>query len=130
MVARLRVLGADAIDEHQHLFKAGTTHGEIALDASGPARTDVESGDHLQQVGDGPNLIQLLEPLSAASPVSRFIEKNGGRGGMAHVAFRVSDIRTAYDHMKGRDSSSSTTPHAPDRAAPSSFLCIRNPLGI
>ena len=56
----------------------------------------------LLQVGEGPNLLQLLEPLSAASPVSRFIEKNGGRGGMAHVAFRVADIHAAYAHMKER----------------------------
>jgi methylmalonyl-CoA/ethylmalonyl-CoA epimerase len=67
-------------------------------------REDVLGSDQVRevllQVGDGPNLVQLLEPLSAASPVSRFIEKNGGRGGMAHVAFRVSDIHAAYAHMK------------------------------
>ena len=43
----------------------------------------------LLQIGDGPNLIQLLEPLTPESPVQKLIERNGGRGGLAHVAFRV-----------------------------------------
>jgi methylmalonyl-CoA/ethylmalonyl-CoA epimerase len=42
----------------------------------------------------------LLEPLSAESPVAKQLEKSGGRGGFAHVAFRVSDIQAAFDHMK------------------------------
>jgi len=54
----------------------------------------------LLRVGDGPNLIQLLEPLSPESPVARQIEKNGGRGGFAHLAFRVKDIQAAWRFMK------------------------------
>ena len=54
----------------------------------------------LLQVGDGPNLIQLLEPLNAESPVQKMIEKNGGRGGLAHIAFRVRDIGVAFEAMK------------------------------
>ncbi len=54
----------------------------------------------LLRVGGGPNLIQLLEPLSPESPVAKQIEKNGGRGGFAHLAFRVKDIRAAYDYLK------------------------------
>ncbi|HVP65421.1 MAG TPA: VOC family protein [candidate division Zixibacteria bacterium] len=54
----------------------------------------------LLQIGDGPNLIQLLEPLSPESPVQKLIEKNGGRGGFAHVAFRVANAKAAFDKMK------------------------------
>lgn len=54
----------------------------------------------LLQIGDGPNLIQLLEPLSAESPVAKLIEKNGGRGGFAHVGFRVKSAQKAFDYMK------------------------------
>ena len=53
----------------------------------------------LMQIGNGPNLIQLLEPLTADSPVQKLIEKNGGRGGLAHVAFRVKSARQAFDAM-------------------------------
>jgi methylmalonyl-CoA/ethylmalonyl-CoA epimerase len=54
----------------------------------------------LLQIGDGPNLIQLLEPLSPESPVQRIVEKNGGRPGVAHVAFRVESAQCAFDAMQ------------------------------
>jgi methylmalonyl-CoA/ethylmalonyl-CoA epimerase len=67
-------------------------------------REDVLGSDQVRevllQVGDGPNLVQLLEPLSPESPVAKQIEKNGGRGGLAHVAYRVSDIQKAFDHLQ------------------------------
>ena len=67
-------------------------------------REDVLGTDQVRevllQIGDGPNRMQLLEPLSAESPVARQIEKNGGRGGLAHIALRVSNIRQAFDYMK------------------------------
>lgn len=54
----------------------------------------------LLQIGSGPNLIQLLEPLNADSPVQKTIEKNGGRGGLAHIAFRVENAQIAFDAMR------------------------------
>ena len=67
-------------------------------------REDVLGKDQVREVllkiGHGPNLMQLLEPLNDESPVARQIEKNGGRGGFAHVALRVADIRKAFDYMK------------------------------
>ncbi len=67
-------------------------------------REDVDGSDQVREVllriGEGPNLIQLLEPLSSESPVQKMIEKNGGRGGLAHVAFRVRDARAAFDYLK------------------------------
>jgi catechol 2,3-dioxygenase-like lactoylglutathione lyase family enzyme len=51
----------------------------------------------LLRVGDGPNLIQLIEPLTADSPVQKLIDRNGGRGGLAHVAFRVKSAQHAFD---------------------------------
>lgn len=50
----------------------------------------------LLQIGDGPNLIQLLEPLSSDSPVQKIVEKNGGRPGVAHIAFRVESAQHAF----------------------------------
>jgi methylmalonyl-CoA/ethylmalonyl-CoA epimerase len=67
-------------------------------------REEVRGGDQVReallQIGNGPNLIQLLEPLSSESPVQKLIEKNGGRGGFAHIAFRVANAQAAFDHMK------------------------------
>lgn len=67
-------------------------------------REEVRGGDQVReallQIGDGPNLIQLLEPLTAESPVQKLIDKNGGRGGLAHVAFRVGSAQRAFDAMR------------------------------
>lgn len=35
--------------------------------------------------------IELLEPTCPESTIAKFIEKNGGRGGMHHLAFAVED---------------------------------------
>jgi methylmalonyl-CoA/ethylmalonyl-CoA epimerase len=67
-------------------------------------REDVLGPDQVRevflQVGEGPNLVQLLEPLNAASPVAKQLERNGGRGGLVHVALRVADIHKAFDYLK------------------------------
>jgi methylmalonyl-CoA/ethylmalonyl-CoA epimerase len=67
-------------------------------------REEVYGGDQVReallQVGEGPNLVQLLEPLGADSPVQKLIDKNGGRGGLAHVAFRVRNAQAAFQYMK------------------------------
>jgi methylmalonyl-CoA/ethylmalonyl-CoA epimerase len=54
----------------------------------------------LLQIGDGTNLVQLLEPLTAESPVQKLIDRNGGRGGLAHVAFRVDCAKKAFEAMQ------------------------------
>ena len=67
-------------------------------------REDVLGSDQVRevllQIGDGPNLIQLLEPLRDDSPVAKLIALNNGRGGFAHLALRVANIETAFHHMK------------------------------
>ena len=69
-------------------------------------REEVGGGDKVREVllriGDGPNLIQLLEPTAADSPVQKLIDRNGGRGGFAHIAYRVDDIQRAFDDMTAR----------------------------
>ena len=56
----------------------------------------------LLQIGEGPNLIQLVEPLSAESPVQKQIDRNGGRGGLAHIGFRVKSAQAAFDYLKAQ----------------------------
>jgi len=66
-------------------------------------REDVLGGDQVREVllrvGDGPNLLQLIQPLNETSPVFKQMEKNGGRGGLAHIALRVQDARAAFDYL-------------------------------
>lgn len=67
-------------------------------------REEVYGGDQVResllQVGGSRNLIQLLEPLTDDSPVQKGIDKAGGRGGLAHVAFRVKSAQAAFDYLK------------------------------
>jgi methylmalonyl-CoA/ethylmalonyl-CoA epimerase len=46
----------------------------------------------------GPNKIELLEPTSADSPISKFIEKRGE--GIHHIAFDVEDIVSEMERLK------------------------------
>ncbi len=39
--------------------------------------------------------IELLEPTCPESTIAKFIEKNGGRGGVHHVAFNVENVEEA-----------------------------------
>ena len=56
----------------------------------------------LLQIGEGLNLIQLVEPLSAESPVQKQIDRNGGRGGLVHIGFRVKSAQAAFDYLKAQ----------------------------
>lgn len=92
------------IDHVAIAVPAGSLEAQVALyEAMGfrvVHREDVYGSDQVREVllrvGDSENLLQLLEPLSPDSPVAKLIEKQGGRGGLAHVAFRVEDIDQAY----------------------------------
>jgi methylmalonyl-CoA/ethylmalonyl-CoA epimerase len=69
-------------------------------------REEIHGTDHVREallrIGDSPNLLQLVEPLSDDSPVQKAIERNGGKGGLNHVGLRVRDIQAAFDTLKGR----------------------------
>jgi methylmalonyl-CoA epimerase len=46
----------------------------------------------------GGSFVQLLQPLSAESPVGRFLAKHGE--GLHHVAYAVPDIAAALSHLE------------------------------
>ena len=54
------------------------------------------------RIGQGPNMIQLLEPLDESSTVQKAMDRNGGKGGLHHVALRVADARAAYADLPGK----------------------------
>ncbi|MBN9660080.1 MAG: VOC family protein [Acidobacteria bacterium] len=108
MVNELIAAGFEFVDHVAIAVKQGELDAQVvkykALGFTELHREEVY-GKHqvrevLLQIGAGPNLIQLLEPLSPESPVAKQIEKSGGRGGFAHLAFRVKDINVAYAVMK------------------------------
>lgn len=44
--------------------------------------------------------IELLAATEPDSPIAKFIEKNGGRGGIQHVALRVDDLPAAIAELQ------------------------------
>ena len=103
-----RVPGFQFVDHVAIAVKQGELDAQIAayqmLGFAEIHREEVRGTDQVReallQIGGGPNLIQLLEPLGADSPVQKLIERNGGRGGFAHIAFRVKNAKAAFDYMK------------------------------
>ena len=104
------VPGIQFVDHVAIAVKQGELEGQVrAYEALGFReihREEVRGRDQVReallQIGEGPNLIQLLEPLTADSPVQKLIDKNGGRGGLAHVAFRVGNAQHAFAAMRAQ----------------------------
>ena len=102
------VPGIKFVDHVAIAVKQGELESQVAaykmLGFHETHREQVQGRDQVREVlleiGGGPNLIQLLEPLSAESPVQKLIDRNGGRGGLAHIAFRVESAQEAFEAMQ------------------------------
>lgn len=44
--------------------------------------------------------LELLESTTPDGPVAKYIEKNGGKGGIQHMALNVTDVKEAIADMK------------------------------
>ena len=104
------VPGIKFVDHVAIAVKQGELEGQVrAYECLGFReihREEVGGTDQVREallaIGEGPNMIQLLEPLSTDSPVQKLIDKNGGHGGLAHVAFRVESAQRAFDAMRAQ----------------------------
>ena len=59
--------------------------------ASGPIKENVQQGVRLAYVDLGNSKIELMQPLTAESPIGRFLTKHPG-GGLHHVCFGVDEV--------------------------------------
>ena len=75
-------IAVKSIDALLPLFRDVLSLPEAALDNSDGAR--------IAGLSAGDSLIELLEPIDAGSPVSKFLEKRGP--GIHHICFTVEDI--------------------------------------
>ncbi len=50
----------------------------------------------------GATELEFLESTSPDGPIAKYIAKNGGRGGIQHVALRVDDIEAAIADIKAK----------------------------
>lgn len=61
---------------------------------AGPVHENAAQGVRLAYIDLGNARIELISPLSADSPVAKFLERNPA-GGLHHVAFHVGDLDAA-----------------------------------
>jgi methylmalonyl-CoA/ethylmalonyl-CoA epimerase len=50
--------------------------------------------------GVGETNLELLQSTSPDGPIGKFIEKNGGRGGLHHICIQVDDIENALEQYR------------------------------
>ena len=77
-----------ALADYERLYGATPAHREIVE----------EQGVEEAMIAVGGSFIQLLQPLSADTPVGKFLERRGP--GLHHVAFAVADIDAALAHLE------------------------------
>ena len=103
-----RLPGFQFVDHVAIAVPAGTLDAQVAayglLGLREIHRETISGKDGVREallrIGDGPNLIQLLEPIRPDSPVQKAIDRNGGKGGLNHVGLRVKNIHAAFEYMK------------------------------
>ncbi|MFM2135313.1 MAG: methylmalonyl-CoA epimerase [Bacteroidota bacterium] len=71
----------------------------------------------------GESKVELLEATDPASPIARFIEKNGE--GIHHVAFEVEDIRAAMHRLKAEGFQ--LLSEEPKEGADNKLICFLHP---
>lgn len=81
----------EAIAHHRDLYAVEVVHRET-MHGDGVSEA-------LLAVGD--SFIQLLEPLTDASPVARFMDRNGGPG-IHHVGYQVADVAATLGRLASR----------------------------
>ena len=82
----------EAIAFYRETFGVHSVHEEV--------NEDQQVREVMLAVGDGATQIQLLAPLSAASPLARFLDRRGP--GIQQVAFTVSDIDAVSATLRER----------------------------
>ena len=77
-----------AIAEYERLYGVTPLHREV-VEAQGVEEAMLPVGG---------SFVQLLQPLSADTPVGKFLERHGE--GLHHVAYAVVDIEAALAHLQ------------------------------
>ena len=77
----------EAIEFHTNVLGWRLLHRE-SNEEQGVEEAMIGTGDQLSQNAQ----IQLLGPLSPDSTIGKWLAKNGGRGGIQQLAYRVKDI--------------------------------------
>ncbi|WP_084418810.1 methylmalonyl-CoA epimerase [Henriciella litoralis] len=110
----------DAIDTYRTLYGATDITEPFDMEAQGVKVCFVNLPN---------SQIELIEPLSEASPIWNFIQKNP-KGGQHHVCFEVDDINEAVDVMKTRGATVLGEPRIGAHGTPIVFVHPKNSNGV
>jgi methylmalonyl-CoA/ethylmalonyl-CoA epimerase len=86
-----------AIKLHTEVFGFRLLHKEVN-EEQGVAEAMLGTGDQLPESAQ----VQLLGSLGPDTTIGKWLEKNGGRGGVQQVCYRVSDIEKASAILRER----------------------------
>jgi methylmalonyl-CoA/ethylmalonyl-CoA epimerase len=87
----------EAIKLHTEVFGWRVLHREVN-EEQGVEEAMLGTGDQLTENAQ----VQLLAPLNENSTIAKWIERNGGRGGVQQVCYRVADIDAASATLRER----------------------------
>lgn len=78
----------------------GVFEGALGMSAhAGVEHVADQQVDVLVLMG-GPQRIELVEPAAPDSPISKFLDRAGGRAGLHHLAWEVKDVAAAIEMVK------------------------------
>ncbi|MDR1834087.1 MAG: methylmalonyl-CoA epimerase [Propionibacteriaceae bacterium] len=86
-----------AIKLHTEVFGFRLLHKEVN-EEQGVAEAMLGTGDQLPESAQ----VQLLGSLGPDTTIGKWLERNGGRGGVQQVCYRVSDIEKASAILRER----------------------------
>jgi methylmalonyl-CoA/ethylmalonyl-CoA epimerase len=89
-------IAVNKIDEAKKLY-----HDILGLPFAG-AETVAEQKVTTAFFPVGDSEVELLESTAPDGPIAKFIEKNQGRGGIQHIAFRVDNLEAALAELKAK----------------------------
>ena len=89
-------IAVNKIDEAKKLY-----HDILGLPFAG-AETVAEQKVTTAFFPCGDSEVELLESTAPDGPIAKFIEKNQGRGGIQHIAFRVDNLEKALEELKAK----------------------------
>jgi methylmalonyl-CoA/ethylmalonyl-CoA epimerase len=87
----------EAIKLHTEVFGWRLLHREVN-EEQGVEEAMLGTGDQHSENAQ----VQLLAPLNENSTIAKWIERNGGRGGVQQVCYRVADIDAACATLRER----------------------------
>ncbi len=87
----------DAIKFHTEVLGWRVLHRELN-EEQGVEEAMIGTGDQLAENAQ----VQLLAPLNSESTIAKWIERNGGKGGIQQVAYRVADLDKVSETLRER----------------------------